>query len=135
VLHAALELLIAGQYVFEHTSNLPRFSTTSIILLFFNAIDKIRMMEDLYDAADEIGSQLDKVLQGFEASVQEILFTQGWTKTDVAVYVVSGLLLQIVQQLLSMYYGMYLHFQCLVSQNPDPLYFRDYTMLHIQHHA
>jgi hypothetical protein len=92
-------------------------------------------MEDLYDALDEIGSQSDKVLQSFEASVQEILFTQGWARTDVDVYVASGLLPRIIQRLLATYYELYLHFQRLVAQNPDPNHFKDFTLLHIQHHA
>jgi hypothetical protein len=51
-----------------------------------NAIDKVKSMEDLYDAADEIGSQSDKVLQGFEATLQEILYGQGWSTEDVELY-------------------------------------------------
>jgi hypothetical protein len=100
-----------------------------------NAIDKIKTVEDLYDAADEIGSQSDKVLQSYEASIQEILFTQGWAQADVDLYVSSGLLPRIVQRLLAMYYELYLHFQRMVVQNPDPEHFKTFTMLHIQHHA
>jgi hypothetical protein len=57
-----------------------------------SALDKVKTMEDLFDATDEIGSQSDKVLQSFHASVQEILYSQGWTPDDVNVYLGSGLL-------------------------------------------
>jgi hypothetical protein len=100
-----------------------------------NALDKIKTMEDLYDAADEISSQSDKVLQSYEAATQEILFVQGWAKPDVDMYVSAGLLPRIVQRFLAMYYEMYLHFQRLVAQNPDPNHFREFTMLNIEHHA
>jgi hypothetical protein len=100
-----------------------------------NAIDKIKTTEDLYDAADEIGSQSDKVLQSYEASIQEILYTQGWAPADVDQYISSGLLPRIVQRLLAMYYELYLHFQRMVVQNPDPEHFKTFTMLHIQHHT
>jgi hypothetical protein len=100
-----------------------------------NAIDKVKTMEDLYDAADEIGSQSDKVLQSFEANLQEILYGQGWGTEDVELYIALGLLPRIVQRLVALYYEMYLHFQRLVVQDPDPEHFKTFTLLHISHHA
>jgi hypothetical protein len=100
-----------------------------------NAIDKVKTMEDLYDADDEIGSQSEKVLQGFEATLQEILFCQGWSTEDVDLYIASGLLPRIVQRLLALYYELYLHFQRLAVRDPDPDHFKDLTMVHIAYHA
>jgi hypothetical protein len=100
-----------------------------------NAMDKIKTIEDLYDAADELGSQADKVLQSFEASIQEILYSEGWARDNVDQYVSTGLLPRIVQRLLAIYYEIYLHFQRLVVQNPDPDHFKTYTMLHVEYHA
>jgi hypothetical protein len=42
---------------------------------------------------------------------------------------------RIVQRFLQYYYKMFLYFQKLAAKNPDPDHFRDYTMLHITHHA
>jgi hypothetical protein len=100
-----------------------------------NALDKVKSMEDLFDATDEIGSQSDKVMQSFHASVQEILYSQGWSTEDVNLYLGSGLLPRIVQRFLQYYYKMFLHFQKLAAKDPDPDHFREYTMLHIKHHA
>jgi hypothetical protein len=96
---------------------------------------KIKTIEDLYDAADELGSQADKVLQSFEASILELLYSKGWARDDVDQYVITGLLPRIVQRLLAIYYEIYLHFQRLVVQNPDPDHFQTYTMLHVEYHA
>jgi hypothetical protein len=100
-----------------------------------NAIDKIKSAEDLFDAADELGSQSDKVLQSFEASLQEILYGQGWSKEDVELFIALGLLPRIVQRLIALYYEMYLHFQRLVVRDPDPDHFKDFILLHIEYHA
>jgi hypothetical protein len=100
-----------------------------------NALDKIRTMDDIFDAAEEIGSQSDKVITSFEASIQEILFTQGWAKDDVEMYVSSGRLPRIVQRLLSLYYELNMHFQKLITQNLDPAHFKEFTLLHVKYHA
>jgi hypothetical protein len=100
-----------------------------------NALDKIRTMEDVFDTAEEIGSQSDKVLSSFEASMQEILYSQGWVKDDVDTYVASGLLPRIVQRLLSLYYELYLHFQKLIAHDPEPDHFKEFTLMHVTHHA
>jgi hypothetical protein len=55
-----------------------------------NALDKVKTMEDLFDVTNEIDSQSDKVLQSFHASVQEILYSQGWTPDDVNVFLEVG---------------------------------------------
>jgi hypothetical protein len=100
-----------------------------------NALDKIRTMDDVFDAAEEIGSQSDKIMTSFEAGIQEILYAQGWSKDDVDLYVVSGLLPRITQRLLALYYELYLHFQKLIAHNPDPEHFKAFTMLHVEFHA
>jgi hypothetical protein len=100
-----------------------------------NALDKIKTMDDIFDAAEEIGSQSDKVMTSFEASIQEIIYAQGWSKDDVDLYVASGLLPRITQRLLSLYYELYLHFQKLIAHNPEPEHFKMYTMLHVEYHA
>jgi hypothetical protein len=100
-----------------------------------NAMDKIKSIEDVYDAAEELGSQSDKVFQSFESSIQEILYSQGWTRDDVDLYLASGLLPRIIQRTLALYYEMLLHFEKLIVQDPEPEHFQDFTMLHIKHHA
>jgi hypothetical protein len=100
-----------------------------------NALDKIRTMDDVFDVAEEIGSQSNKVITSFEAGLQEILYAQGWTKDDVDLYVASGLLPRITQRLLSLYYELYLHFQKLIAHNPEPEHFKEFTMLYIEYHA
>jgi hypothetical protein len=93
-------------------------------------------MDDVFDAADEIGSQSDKVMSSFEASIQEILYSQGWAMDDVDVYVASGLLPRIVQRLLTtLYYELFLHIQKLIAHDPDPDHFKEFTLLHVKHHA
>jgi beta-glucosidase-like glycosyl hydrolase len=92
-------------------------------------------MDDIFDAAEEIGSQADKVMTSFEAGIQEILYAQGWVKDDVDLYVASGLLPRITQRLLSLYYELYLHFQKLIAHNPEPEHFKEFTMLHVEYHA
>jgi hypothetical protein len=92
-------------------------------------------MEDIFDAADEIGSQSDKVLTRFYSSLQEILYAQGWAKDDVDLYVASGLLPRIAERMLQLCYELYLHFQQLIAHDPDPARFKEFTLLHVTHHA
>jgi hypothetical protein len=92
-------------------------------------------MDGVFDAAEEIGSQADKVTTSFEASIQEILYTQGWAKDDVELYVSSGLLPRIIQRSMALYYELHLHFQKLIARNPDPTHFKEFTLLHVKYHA
>jgi hypothetical protein len=92
-------------------------------------------MDDVSDAAEEIGSQTDKIMNSFEAGIQEILYAQGWAKDDVDLYVASSLLPRITQRLLALCYELYLHFQKLIAHNPDPEHFKAFTMLHVEFHA
>jgi hypothetical protein len=98
-------------------------------------MDKIKTREDVYEAAEEIGSQSDKVLSSFNASIQEIMYAQGWALGDVELYLASGLLPRIVQRTLALYYELYLHFEKLIVQDPNPDQFKEFTMLHIKYHA
>jgi hypothetical protein len=100
-----------------------------------NALDKIKTMDDVFDAAEAIGNQSDKVMTSFEASIQEILYTQGWAKDDVELYVASGPLPRIIQRTMALYYELYLHFQKLIAQNPDHTHFKEFTLLHMKYHA
>jgi hypothetical protein len=96
-----------------------------------NALDKISTMAEVFDAADEIGSQFDKVMGSFEVSIQEILYSQGWAKDDVDVYVASGLLPRIVQRQLTLYYKLFLHIQKRIAHDQDPDHFKEFTLLHV----
>jgi hypothetical protein len=100
-----------------------------------NALDKIKTADDLSEAAEEISSQSDSVYQSFEGSVREILYNQGWAKSDVDLYLAAGLLPRIVQRTLFLYYELYSYFQQLVNKNPDPEHFKTFIMLHVAHHA
>jgi hypothetical protein len=75
------------------------------------------------------------VLTSFYSSLQEILYAQGWAKDDVDLYVASGLLPRIAQSMLRLYYELYLHFQQLIAHDPDPTRFKDFALLHVNHHA
>jgi hypothetical protein len=58
-----------------------------------------------------------------------------WARDAVELYVASGLLPRITQRLLVLYYELYLHFQKLITHNPEPEHFKTFTMLHVEYHA
>jgi hypothetical protein len=78
-----------------------------------NALDKIKTAEDLDEATDELISQNDNVFSNMEASLQDILFTAGWTVADSEFYCSAGLLPRINKTMMSLWIELHLHFQKL----------------------
>jgi hypothetical protein len=47
-----------------------------------NALEKVKTVEDLNDATEEISSMRGTVLSNMESAFREVLYNSGWTTTD-----------------------------------------------------
>jgi hypothetical protein len=67
-----------------------------------NALDKIKNIKDLNNAADELASEAETVLANMDAAVKEVLYASaavkevlyasGWAATDTDLFCLTGLL-------------------------------------------
>jgi hypothetical protein len=99
----------------------------------WNALDKIKTVDDLNEAAEELSSQTDNVLTNMDSAIKEILFNVGWTAQDANAYCMSGLLPRLMQQSLQTFYELHVHFQKLAIANHAN--WKDVGKEHVVHNA
>jgi hypothetical protein len=62
-----------------------------------NARDKIKSVDNLDNAADELSSEAETVLANMDASMKEVLYVSGWTALDTNSFCLIGLLPRIIR--------------------------------------
>jgi hypothetical protein len=98
-----------------------------------NALDKIKTVDDLNEAAEELSSQTDNVLTNMDSAIKEILFNVGWTSRDADAYCMLGLLPRLMQQSLQTFYELHVHFQKLAIAHRAN--WKDVGKEHVVHHS
>jgi hypothetical protein len=96
---------------------------------YFN--DKnIKTPEDLESSREELESQVAEILSTMEATFSQILFTNGWAKVDIDLFLASGLLPNVMRSSVALYQALWLHLCTLTLKHPFPI-----VAIHVKHHA
>jgi hypothetical protein len=98
-----------------------------------SALEKIKTVEDLNEAAEELSSQTENVLANMDSAIKEILFIVGWTSQDAEAYCMSGLLPELMRQSLQTFYELHVHFQKLAITHYAN--WKDVGKEHVLHHS
>jgi hypothetical protein len=98
-----------------------------------NALERIKTVEDLNEAAKELSSQTVNVLTNMDSAMKEILFNVGWTSQDAEAYCMSGLLPRLMRQSLQTFYKLHVHFQNLAIAHYAN--WKDVGKEHVLHHS
>jgi hypothetical protein len=97
-----------------------------------NALDKIKTLDDLTNATEELGSHRDQVLTAMRSVIRGVLRGVHWSDEDATLYSVAGLLPRVIVNTMEWYFHMLLHFRTM-SRNED-LYER-VGKVHLKFHA
>jgi hypothetical protein len=98
-----------------------------------NALDKIKTIEDIQAAVDEIGSEREKVCQNMNGAIREVLYNAGWTQEDAELYCEAGLLPRIIARTFDFYYALLLNLLAMANRNMDG--WEHIGQEHLLHHA
>jgi hypothetical protein len=86
-------------------------------LLTRNALDKIKTVNDLNSAAEELSGQFDNVTNNMNYAFKEILYKAEWSPNDSDSYCMPGLLSGLIRSSLMLFLEMHMHFQKLAIKH------------------
>jgi hypothetical protein len=82
-----------------------------------NALDKIKTVDDLNSAAEELSGQSDNVTNNMDSAFKEILYNAGWSPSDSDSFCMTGLLPRLIRSSLLSFLEMHMHFQKLAIKH------------------
>ena len=95
---------------------------------YFNE-ENIRTADDLETGREELDSQVAKLLSTTEATLSQLLFTNGWAKVDINLYLASGLFPNVMRSSMALYQALWLHLCTLTLKHPFNI-----VAIHVKHH-
>jgi hypothetical protein len=84
-----------------------------------NALEKVKTVEDLNGATEEISSMRGTVLSNMESAFREVLYNNGWTTNDADLWITAGLLPKIIRHTMQWWLELHVSLQTISNANPE----------------
>jgi hypothetical protein len=84
-----------------------------------NALEKVKTVEDLNNATEEISSMRGTVLSNMESAFREVLYNNGWTTNDADLWITAGLLPKIIRHTMQWWLELHVSLQTISNANPE----------------